>query len=148
MDNEEDKGRDRIEDLREGLVEAEGAFQAIRSGQIDAFVVSAPVGDQGHLLRASEHPYHLISIFESLTDAFFAVNREWRITYLNQSAGSIMGKPQEELVGLMLWDLNLPGVDEVRNEYQKAMEERLAVHFDAPAAIASTLHKEDRWFER
>jgi len=28
------------------------------------------------------------------------------------------------------------------------MEERLAVHFDAPAAIASTLHKEDRWFER
>src|ERR1051326_1957378 len=48
----------------------------------------------------------------------------------------------------MLWDLNLPGVDEVRNEYEKAMEERLAVHFDAPAAIASTLHKEDRWVER
>jgi PAS domain S-box-containing protein len=109
------------------------------------------VADEAHDLTArfgSEAARGCItSIFESLTDAVFAVNREWRITYVNQRAASIMGKPQEELVGLMLWDLNLPGVDEVRNEYEKAMAERLAVHFDTPAAIASSVNK-DRWFER
>jgi PAS domain S-box-containing protein len=105
------------------------------------------VQDRAARFSAEAARERIANILESITDAFFAVNREWRITYMNQTAASIMGKPREELIGLVLWDLTLPGTEVVRNEYEKAMEGRLAVHFEAPAAIASVLNR-DRWFER
>jgi PAS domain S-box-containing protein len=279
MDKGEDKEPDTMNELRERLEEAEETLHAIRSGQVDALVVSGPRGDQVYVLEGAEHPYRLMvesmnegavvltddgtiyysnrsfaamlelpleqvmgatmrlfvvpedlqsyevlvqqaregnskgeirlktnrgsalpvdlslslfeasesrnlcavvtdltpykrnqellasnahdreirvaaeaareritNILESITDGFFALNREWRITYINQRAASIMEKTRAELIGLSVWEFLLPGTEEVREKYEKAMTERVPVHFEGPAAIASVSNK-DRWFE-
>jgi signal transduction histidine kinase/DNA-binding response OmpR family regulator len=49
------------------------------------------------------------SILESITEAFFALDRDWRFTYLNPQSFVLLGRPPEELVGKSLWD-EYPGL--------------------------------------
>lgn len=39
------------------------------------------------------------AILESITDAFFALDRRWRFTYVNREAERLLNRPREELVG-------------------------------------------------
>ncbi len=45
------------------------------------------------------------SILESITDGFLALDRDWRITYLNAEAERINGRPRGELLGRDHWEL-------------------------------------------
>jgi PAS domain S-box-containing protein len=110
-------------------------------------LIASQAHDRATRVAAEAARERITSILESITDAFLAVNREWRITYINQRAALIIGKPREELIGTMLWDLSLSGVEEVYGKYQKAMTERVAVHFEGPPGIAS-VHNGGKWFER
>lgn len=47
----------------------------------------------------------LNAMLESIGDAFFAVNREWRITYLNHKAAHFVGAIREDCVGKALLDI-------------------------------------------
>ena len=49
-------------------------------------------------------------ILESITDAFFAVDAEFRFTYVNQRAASAFGRSSDELIGKHLWT-ELPGLE-------------------------------------
>jgi signal transduction histidine kinase/CheY-like chemotaxis protein len=49
------------------------------------------------------------SILESITEAFFSLDRDWRFTYLNPQSFVLLGRPPEELVGKNLWD-EYPGL--------------------------------------
>jgi len=85
----------------------------------------------------------MANIFESLTDFFFALDREWRITYVNGRAAAIVGKTRDELIGRTFWDLHPPEkVTEAFEEYRAAMMERVPVHSEGPSRIV-----EGRWFE-
>ncbi len=37
----------------------------------------------------------IVNILESITDAFFALDRQWRLTYINRQAEQIMQKKRE-----------------------------------------------------
>src|SRR5262249_9900476 len=90
----------------------------------------------------------VINVLEGIADSFFAVDGEWRITYINQGAAAMVGKGREELIGTVLWDCGLPGFErEMYSQYDKSMRERVPVHFEAPAAV-SGVPDEHRWFER
>ncbi|MCL5961128.1 MAG: PAS domain S-box protein [Chloroflexi bacterium] len=43
------------------------------------------------------------NILESITDAFMAVDREWRFTYVNKEAERLMRRRREELIGKNMW---------------------------------------------
>ncbi len=43
-------------------------------------------------------------ILESITDAFFAVDTEWRITHLNSAGSRLLSADPDSLVGEVLWD--------------------------------------------
>jgi PAS domain S-box-containing protein len=43
-------------------------------------------------------------ILESITEAFFAVDPEWRLTYINRKAEEFWGKQREELLGTNVWE--------------------------------------------
>ena len=103
--------------------------------------------DRASRLAAEAARQRITNILESITDAFFAVNRDWLITYINQRAASIIGRPKEELIGLSLWELSPSQDEEVRKKYQKAMTERLALHSEGPALLINA-HLKDKWFER
>jgi signal transduction histidine kinase/CheY-like chemotaxis protein len=49
------------------------------------------------------------TILESITEAFFALDREWRFTYLNPQSFILLGRPPQDLVGKNLWD-EYPGL--------------------------------------
>jgi PAS domain S-box-containing protein len=75
-------------------------------------------------------------ILESITDAFFAVDREWRFTYVNSEAEQLLGRPASELLGRPLWETS-PSDDAFAERYREAMESGRAVRFEAlyvPAA--------------
>ena len=43
-------------------------------------------------------------ILESITDAFYAVDKDWCLTYVNNRAEELWGRPREGLVGKNLWE--------------------------------------------
>lgn len=44
------------------------------------------------------------TILESISDAFFAMDREWRLTYVNRATEELLGKPASQLVGHLLME--------------------------------------------
>lgn len=71
-------------------------------------------------------------ILESITDTFFAIDREWRFTYVNKQCEHYFGKPRSELLGRTYWEiLGIARASEFDRHYQKAMDEQKAVHFEA-----------------
>jgi PAS domain S-box-containing protein len=44
-------------------------------------------------------------ILESITDAFYAVDGDWRLTYVNRRAEQLWGKPRDQLLGCRLWEV-------------------------------------------
>lgn len=47
----------------------------------------------------------LVNILESITDAFFSVDRQWRFTYLNPKAELLVGKTRQEMIGKNVWEI-------------------------------------------
>jgi len=41
----------------------------------------------------------IANILESITDSFLAMNRDWRVTDVNQRLAAILGKTRDELIG-------------------------------------------------
>jgi PAS domain S-box-containing protein len=46
----------------------------------------------------------LSATLESITDALYTLDREWRFTYLNREAERLFKRPRAELLGKVLWD--------------------------------------------
>ncbi len=66
------------------------------------------------------------SFIESITDAFFIVNKEWRFIKVNRAFEAISGKSRFEVLGNELWDI-FPRVKNTRFEeiYRRSMDENL-----------------------
>ncbi|UOD33544.1 PAS domain S-box protein [Massilia violaceinigra] len=74
------------------------------------------------------------NMLESLTDGFCAVDRSWRITYINARALQLLsagGKAREALPGRVIWDefpeLRESGMEE---QYRRAMDSQETVSFE------------------
>lgn len=77
--------------------------------------------------KASEK---LNSFIESITDAFFIVNNDWKFIRVNTAFEKITGKSRGEILGSVIWDI-FPGIiaTEFENAYRKAMDEEVSVQF-------------------
>jgi PAS domain S-box-containing protein len=85
--------------------------------------------------RASRQ--RVTTILESITDAFFAVDREWRLTYVNGEAERLLRRRRDEVLGRILWEEFSRALGSTfEHEYRRAMAEQTTVHFEAfsPAA--------------
>ncbi len=71
------------------------------------------------------------SILESVTEAFVGLDREWRITYVNQQTARLNGKQPEEFIGKTHWEVWPWSVGtHVEREYRRAVREQVAVHLE------------------
>jgi PAS domain S-box-containing protein len=62
------------------------------------------------------------ALLESITDAFYAVDRESRVTYMNQRALDYFGRSREQLVGRNIWEELPQGKNTVVEEiYRRVM---------------------------
>ncbi|RYX83884.1 PAS domain S-box protein [bacterium] len=70
-------------------------------------------------------------IWESMTDAFFALDNQWRFTYLNNAAGHVLQRRVDELLGRNVWEEFPAAVGSLFFEqYNLAMKEQRKVVFE------------------
>ncbi|MCA1717538.1 MAG: PAS domain S-box protein [Actinobacteria bacterium] len=71
------------------------------------------------------------NILESITDAFFALDSEWRFTYLNSEAERLLQGSREELLGKNVWEEFPEAVGSTfYREYHKALQEQTTTEFE------------------
>ncbi|MDQ7785682.1 MAG: ATP-binding protein [Desulfomonilaceae bacterium] len=85
------------ERLRLRLLEAEDILEAIRSGEVDALVVSGPHGEQVYTLTGANLGYRIL--FEKMNEGAAILGADGTIFYCNARLASLLQKPMEEIVG-------------------------------------------------
>ena len=79
---------------------------------------------------------HTLEILESINDAFYAVDGEWRFTYVNRKAEQLWGRDRNHLVGAVYWEEFPQAVGSIAYEaHQTAMRERRHVHCETISPI-------------
>lgn len=81
--------------------------------------------------RYRELSERLTSTLDSVTDAFFTVDRNWRFTYINAEAERLMRRRRVELMGRIVWEEFPEAVDSISHrEYERAFAENRTVEFE------------------
>lgn len=83
-----------------------------------------------------------VHALENISDAYLAVDRDWRLVYANRSFLERYGRGQlENVLGVSLWEVypELAGT-ELEERYRRAMAER------APDTFEMRSYLSDRWF--
>ncbi|CBN55490.1 MULTISPECIES: adenylate/guanylate cyclase domain-containing protein [Kamptonema] len=91
-------------------------------------------------LRANDE--QIVNLLEGIADAFFALDRQWRFTYVNYKAAQIFEKAPEEIFGKNIWE-EFPEFLESSfyREAHKAVSQQVGVTFEE-------FHPHlKRWFE-
>lgn len=118
-----------------GELPVEHGASAIRddAGQVTGIaLIFREVAGQRALERAELTAHQRIeAVLESMSDAFVSLDRDWRITYINQAAARLNEKPREASLGRSHWDEWPETVGtEVERQYRKAMRLQAPVHFE------------------
>ena len=94
----------------------------------------------GAALRESEEQSR--NILESIGEAFFALDENWRFTYVNQFAETLLDRIPGDLIGKNLWE-EYPGLigNELEPIYWSAMRDRAA------GSLTGFYPDHDRWYE-
>jgi signal transduction histidine kinase len=69
---------------------------------------------------------------DSMSDAFAAVDHDWRVVTVNRKHESLFRRPRADVIGRVLWDV-LPGVvteDGLFTEIRRAASQRVIVEFE------------------
>ncbi|MGL5194525.1 MAG: PAS domain S-box protein, partial [Chroococcales cyanobacterium] len=70
------------------------------------------------------------TILESITDGFFAVDRNWTVIYLNGQAEVLLHKHRDQMLGHNLWDLFPEAIDsEFYHQHHRAVAEQVPIEF-------------------
>jgi PAS domain S-box-containing protein len=81
-------------------------------------------------------------VLESITDAFFAVDRGWRFSYVNPQAERLLDRRPGDLLGRVLWDV-FPGLvgSDFEQAYRRAATERIT------QSVTAYYPDHERWYE-
>lgn len=81
--------------------------------------------------RAETAFWRIDRLLESMSDAFIALDNDWRIIYQNATAERINDKPRSEVLGKTLWSEWPAAVGSIsEQQYRHAVAEQVAVHFE------------------
>ncbi|MEG5063488.1 PAS domain-containing protein [Microcoleus sp. B3-A4] len=91
-------------------------------------------------LRQSEEQTR--NILESIAEAFYSLDENWRFTYANRSAETLLDRTPGDLIGKNLWQ-EYPGLvgHELAQVYSSAMRDRVA------ASMTAFYQDHARWYE-
>ena len=81
-------------------------------------------------------------ILESITDAFFSLDRDWRFTYVNKQAEKVLNRHPGDLLGKVLWE-EYPGLhgSEIEQAYHRTVDEQVSV------SVTSFYADHNHWYE-
>lgn len=149
-------GRSRMElsvQRRDGSrVDVEWIVDALRGAQGEDFGrlgIHRDVSERNHSQEALHTAQrHNRAMVESITDAFYSVDRDFRITYINQRAvdcaSQLSGREltRDRVLGMTLWEL-LPELvgSALEDRFRRVMDDRQAATFE------HSCPGRDPWFE-
>lgn len=111
------------------IVTIQGAFQD----------VSALQAAEDRALRADRARSRVL---DSISDAFFALDADWRFTYLNPQAEKFLERSKEDLLGQSVWD-----------EFSEAVGSNFQIQYEKVVSTGETVRFEEyfepleRWFQ-
>ena len=80
------------------LNEANDTIHAIRTGQVDAFIVQGENGHQLYTLKTADQTYRVF--IEKMNEGAVTLNRDGLILYSNSRFAAMIGMPLEKVLGL------------------------------------------------
>ncbi|WP_339103543.1 PAS domain S-box protein [Haloterrigena salinisoli] len=82
--------------------------------------------------REAELSTELNEIFGRISDAFYALDDEFRFTHVNEQAEELLQHAEGELLGRNLWDVfpSAEAIDEVRDAFHTALETQEATSYE------------------
>ena len=98
----------RIAELSARLEEAEETLRAVSAGEIDAFIVQGPRGEQVYSLRGAEQPYR--TLVEEMQEGAAILTLSGDILYCNRQLAILVGIALEDAIGRP-FDLFLSSLD-------------------------------------
>ena len=89
-----------VAELRRRLQEAEDTLEAIRSGEVDALVISTAAGEQIYTLQGAETAYRVM--VEAMNEGAMTLVEDGTILYCNRHLAEMLGTPLDALLGASL----------------------------------------------
>lgn len=73
----------------------------------------------------------LNNILRSISDGFFTLDKEWRVTFWNSKAEELLQKSKKDIIGKNIWAEFKEAIPlKFYNEYHRAVAENTPVHFE------------------
>lgn len=86
--------------------------------------------------RAQDAAHHITLVLESISDAFYAVDSDFRFTYVNRRAEEWWKRDRADLIGRHYWTEFPAAVGSEAHRYHlEAMRERRPVHFETVSPL-------------
>ncbi len=98
--NSEQTLRRRIAQLEEQLAEASATLEAIREGEVDAFVISGAGGEKVYTLTGADRSYR--TLIEEMQEGALTLARDGLILFANRRFGEMVGMEPERIAGTWL----------------------------------------------
>ncbi len=89
---------DQLTKLRARLKTVEETLRAIRSGEVDALMVSGPHGEQVVSLKGGEPSYRML--VEAMSEGAATLSRDGAVLYCNRRFRELMGRPPGKIIGI------------------------------------------------
>ncbi len=110
--------------------------------QVEKELKNLVIREQTARTEAEVTRKHLANTLESISDAFVALDNEWRYTYVNEKAGQLFNIRPEDLVGKNIWEQFPEGIGQTfYHAYHKALREQIFIELE------EYFPPWDRWFE-
>jgi PAS domain S-box-containing protein len=103
--------QDEIANLQARLDEAEDTLRAIRSGEVDALVISGAGGEQIFALKGAERPYR--ELIEDMNEGALTVTVKGVILYANRCFAEMLKTPLEKVIGSTIHSWMAPGSQQI-----------------------------------
>ncbi|MBA2748793.1 MAG: response regulator [Tatlockia sp.] len=86
--------------------------------------------EQAARSQAESSRNQVTNIIESITDAFFALDKQWQFTYINHQAELILQKTRSQLIGKNFWHEYPEAVNlAFYEQYHQAVSQQVSVEF-------------------
>lgn len=94
------------------------------------------------LREAMQDNILLAEIARSMNEACFALDKDWRFTFVNERGRTLLRHTREEMLGNSIWEVfHLLLGTPMEQNYRRAMAERIPVSFEAFSPVA------ERWLD-
>ncbi|MEO7039602.1 MAG: PAS domain-containing protein [Gemmatimonadaceae bacterium] len=109
------------------LLARDAAIQTRLAAERDEALVA--IGEQTTLAEVARN--EATEILESIGDAFFALDQDWKFIYLNENAEPLLGRSRDELIGASIWEKFPEAIGSTfETEYRRAVREQTVAGFE------------------